>query len=271
MADIHLGTQRWYDRSWVGTFFPPGISKDETLRFYSKAFDTVELMPTFFQTPPDAVVAGWRAQVPSGFRFAPRVPQQITHELRFAAAGELLARFVSRVDGLANKLGPILIQLPPDLQATNELVERFRSFVSELSPEHGWAIEFRHESWLDGAILDTLRDHNVALAVTDGRWLPRAVMIELAARPTADFLYVRWHGSNARPFADRSKAQDERSDALSEWARVLWQVASQVSSIWGYFSDQFEGHAPHSARVFQRMMGLTPVDPAQFQVELEAK
>lgn len=271
MAQIYLGAQNWTSRSWVEGFYPHGTRQEDMLGVYAQAFPTVEIHRSFYEIPTDPEIRDWYSVVPDDFKFAVRVPQQISHEHRFVGAEKLLARFLGRVEKLNEKLGPVLLQLPTDFAPEMEARTTFFSFIESLPTGFGWAVEFRDKHWLSEDVFEVLRGKNVALVLSDGRWIKREVMLRVATKTTSDWLYVRWNASSGFPLSDFSRVQDEKSEILSQWAAVLWPLAEKVDHVFGYFSDQFEGHAPHSARVFQRMMGISPVDPESLTHEIGAR
>ena len=108
-AAIRLGAQGWNYDAWVGPFYPTGTRSADYLTTYARAFDTVEVDSTFYAIPPAKTVKGWRDRVPAGFRFALKLPQEITHENRLRNSADQLALFAERARLLGDKLGPILI------------------------------------------------------------------------------------------------------------------------------------------------------------------
>ena len=104
-------------------------------------------------------------------------------------------------------------------------------------------------------------EHNVALATTDGRWLPRKQMLQLAERPTADFRYVRLMGAD-RSLVDYSRIQVDRTRELELWANTLSSVGSALDT-YVYINNHFAGHSPQSARDLQRMLGQPATEPEQ--------
>ena len=109
-------------------------------------------------------------------------------------------------------------------------------------------------------MLALLREHNIALALSDGRWIPRKVMINLATRPTADFAYIRWMGPN-RDLVDYARVQVDRSYEIDLWSEAIGEMSDKLSHVYGYVANTFSGHSPATAREFQYRLGLTPVDP----------
>jgi uncharacterized protein YecE (DUF72 family) len=111
-------------------------------------------------------------------------------------------------------------------------------------------------------VVALLAEHNVALALTDARWIPRRQMLELAERPTADFVYIRWMGAD-RDIVDYSRIQIDRSRELELWAGVISRLAAGGRTVYGYVNNHFAGHSPSSVREMQRLLHLEPVDPEQ--------
>jgi len=257
---VRLGTQGWNYDAWVGPFYPENTHAVDFLGVYARAFDTVEIDSTFYAVPPAKTIRGWAQRTPPGFLFALKMPQEITHERRFRDVDDVARAFFDRARELEDKLGPVLIQLGPDF-LPNELPAITR-FLATLPEDIGFAIEFRDKGWIHDGVLALLSEHNVALALSDGRWIPRKQMLALAERPTADFTYIRWMGAD-REIVDYSRIQIDRARELELWAGVISQLAHRGRSVYGYINNHFAGHAPASARELQRLLNLSPVDPEQ--------
>jgi uncharacterized protein YecE (DUF72 family) len=215
---------------------------------------------TFYAIPAARTVRGWADRTPPDFKFALKLPQEITHENRLRDAAPLTELFFDRARELGDKLGPILIQLSPDF-APAEL-PALAAFLPTLPRDLRMAVEFRQRAWIYDGVLALLAEHNVALALTDARWIPRKTMLALAAKPTADFAYVRWMGPN-RDLVDYSRVQVDRSRELEGWSQALWALAQRVTAVYGYVNNHFAGHSPASARELQRLLGQKPVSPDQ--------
>jgi uncharacterized protein YecE (DUF72 family) len=265
---VLVGTQGWSYPAWVGPFYPPGTRTADMLRVYARGFRTVEVDATFYATPPEPVVRGWAARVPHGFSLSLKVPQEVTHERRLVDAQAPLDKFVERARLLGPNLGPLLLQTPPDWTPNAAARDVLAAFLTILSRDLKWAIEFREPGWLDDATVALLAEHGVALALTDGRWLKRERVLALAARPTADFAYVRWLGPDRR-LTDYSRIQVNRDRDLALWAEALVALRRRVRTVYAYFNNHFEGHAPGSARAMQALLGETPVDPSGLRLQGE--
>jgi uncharacterized protein YecE (DUF72 family) len=255
-----IGTQGWNYAAWVGPFYPPGTRAPEFLTTYARMFRAVEVDSTFYAVPDARAVRAWHERTPPDFTFAVKMPKEITHERRLADAGDLLRDFLDRARELGSKLGPILMQMGPDF-GPDELpaIERF---LPTLPRDVRFAIELRQSRWTRADVLphvlDVLAQHGVALALSDGRWIPRETMLQLTEQ-ASDFLYVRWMGPD-RDITDYSHTQFDRSEEISAWAEALKQAA-HTKDIYGFFNNHFAGHSPASARELQRLMGQQPVEP----------
>ena len=259
-ANVLIGTQGWNYDAWVGPFFPSGTRPADYLSVYARAFDTVEVDSTFYAIPSVKTVRGWGSRTPPGFRFALKLPQEITHENRLRESGDLLRLFLDRARELGDKLGPVLIQLGPDFGPVE--LPALAGFLPLLPRDVRFAVEFRHRGWIHDGVIALLAEHNVALALADARWIPRKQVLTLATQPTSDIAYIRWMGPN-RDIVDYSRIQVDRSKILEQWSQVLWSIAQRVKTVYGYVNNHFAGHSPASARELQRMLGQKSVEPSQ--------
>jgi len=259
-AKPRIGTQGWNYDAWIGPFYPEGTRPADFLTIYARAFDTVEVDSTFYAIPVSKTVRGWAQRTPSDFLFSLKLPQEITHERRLRNVDELAAEFFDRARELGDKLGPILIQLGPDFGPTE--LPAVAQLLPKLPRDLRFAIEFRQRGWIHDGVLALLAEHNVALALSDGRWIPRKQMMQLATRPTADFTYARLMGLD-QSIVDYSRVQIDRTRDLENWASVLWPYAEQGREVFVYVNNHFSGHSPSSARDLQRLLRQPAVEPEQ--------
>lgn len=257
---VRVGTQGWNYDAWRGPFYPDGTRPADYLSVYARAFDTVEVDSTFYAIPPATTVRGWYDRTPAGFSFALKMPQEITHENRLRDSGDITELFLDRARELEEKLGAVLIQLGPDF-APAEL-PALAAYLPRLPHDIPVAVEFRQRAWIYDGVLALLAEHNVALALTDARWIPRKTMLALAERPTADFAYVRWMGAN-RDVVDYSRIQIDRARELEAWSKAIRGLSQHVRRTFGYVNNHFAGHSPASVRDLQRLLGQRPIPPHQ--------
>ena len=253
-GSVRIGTQGWNYDAWVGPFYPSGTRSADYLSVYARAFPTVEVDSTFYAIPPARTVRGWYERTPPNFTFALKLPQEITHERRLRDSFDLAALFFDR----ARELRPVLIQLGPDFGPTE--LPALAAFLPTLPRDLQIAVEFRQRGWIYDGVLALLAEHNVALALSDARWIPRKQMLALAARPTADFSYIRWMGPD-RGIVDYSRIQVDRSRELEAWAGAILLLTERVKMAYGYVNNHFAGHSPASARELQQRLGQRPVEP----------
>ncbi len=255
---IHIGTQGWNYDAWVGPFYPVNTRPADFLSVYSRAFNTVEVDSTFYGIPAATTLEGWANRTPPGFIFSLKMPQEVTHEQRLRDSTGASQLFFERVRRLGAKLGPILVQLGPDF-LPNEL-PALVDFIGRVPRDIRFVVEFRHRGWINEGVLALLRERNIALALVEGRWIPRKTMLSLASRPTADFVYVRWMGPN-RDLVDYSRVQVDRTREIDAWTEAILAVAGEMKPVFGYVANTFTGHSPATARDIQRRFGQRPVDP----------
>ena len=262
---IRFGTQGWGYDAWVGPFYPEGTRPPDYLTTYARAFDVVEVDSTSYAVPAARTIRDWAARVPEGFTFAVKISQDITHEHRLRGVAGLLDQFTDRARELGAKLGPILVQLGPDFGPAE--LPALAQFLPLLPRDIRFAVEFRQRGWIHDGIIALLAEHQVALTLNDGRWIPRRKMLELAERPTSDFLYARWMGPD-RAIADFSRTQVDRSREMELWSAIMAAVAARGIDVFGFASNHFAGHAPASVREMQRLVGQSPVEPEQMGEQL---
>jgi uncharacterized protein YecE (DUF72 family) len=265
MASLRLGTCAWNYEAWVGPFYPSGTRAADFLATYARAFDTVEADSTFYAIPAAKTVRRWASRVGDGFEFALKLPQEITHELRLRSSEEPCKRFFDVARELGKKLGPILIQLGPDFGPSE--LPGLAAFLPTLPPDLKFAIEFRQKGWIHEGLLALLAEHHVALALVEGKWIPRRTMTMLAERPTADFGYIRLMGVRG-DFADYSRVQIDRRKELEAWTRAIAVLATKVRVTYAFASNNFAGHSPATVRMLQEMMGLPVMDPSKLGEQL---
>lgn len=120
--NIRIGTAGWSVPKEHAAAFP---AEGSHLGRYAQVFRAVEINSSFYRPHRRTTYERWADSVPETFRFAVKVPKAVTHEHRLRTTGELLFQFLSAVDGLGSKLGPLLVQLPPSLGFEPGVADRF--------------------------------------------------------------------------------------------------------------------------------------------------
>ncbi len=185
MSQLYAGTSGWAYPSWKPDFYPAKLPQAKFLQHYARQLNTVEVNFTFRQLVKETTVQKWIELTPAGFRFGVKAHQVITHIKRLKKTEDFIPRFLSTIEPLARaeKLGPVLFQLPPNLKADASLLADFLAVLPRALPS---AFEFRHNSWFTDEIFNLLKASNRALCVaeTEERTTPDIV--------TADFCYYRY-------------------------------------------------------------------------------
>ena len=185
MAQLYAGTSGWAYPSWKPDFYPAKLAQVKFLQYYATQLNAVEVNFTFRQLLKETTAQKWIAETPNGFRLSVKAHQVITHIKRLQKTEDFLPRFLSTVEPVARaeKLGPLLFQLPPNLKADATLLAEFLTSLPRSVPS---AFEFRHASWFTDEIFDLLKAGNRALCVaeTEERVTPDVI--------TADFCYYRY-------------------------------------------------------------------------------
>lgn len=258
-SQIRLGCMGWQEKDWLGPFYPEGTKSVEMLGKYSRVFPTVEVDSTFYGRPRETTVQAWRNEVPDGFRFALKVPREVTHRRRFVDAEQVFGYFIERVRGLGSKLGAILLQCPRDFAPTPANRERLFRFLDEqLPPDIKVALELRGEAWYDEQLFAAARGLGLALAATESSYsaLALAKRILTEQGDALDFAYIRWMGTEALEHYDR--VQIDKSESLATWADIMQELRGRVSEIYGYVSDDYSGHSPATVRDLYARLGIAP-------------
>lgn len=205
MATLYAGTSGFSYPSWKPGFYPADVPASRFLEHYASRLNATEVNYSFRRSPAASTLEGWMAKTPPYFMFAMKAHQRITHWLRLKGAEEATQSFLEALAPLRDRkrLGPVLLQLPPDLQRDDE---RLAAYLALLPADMRFTVEFRHVSWFTDAVYDLLRSHNVALCVAESETLATPEVV------TADFIYYR---KRKAPYAEDELTRiEERSREL---------------------------------------------------------
>nr|MDQ6900460.1 DUF72 domain-containing protein [Candidatus Dormibacteraeota bacterium] len=221
-------------------FYPPRLAQRLWLDHYAARFQTVELNNSFYRLPAAQSFERWRDGTPADFVVAAKMSSYLTHLKRLRDPGEPVRLFLERAGRLGRKLGPILIQLPPQLTAEpGRLAETLACFPAGVRV----AVEFRHDSWYQPQVRALLERHGAALCLVDS---PRRRTPEWR---TADWGFLRFHEGRATP----PPCYGER--ALSTWVDRLSRLWGRQEDVFCYFNNDPRGCAIRDAITFARLLG----------------
>lgn len=268
---IEVGCQGWNYADWVtanaaasSVFYPRSTRAQDMLEMYARAFETVEIDSTFYAVPSASTVEGWAARTPERFTFSLKLPQIITHQLALGRGSEeVLAEFCERARLLKEKLACVLVQLPPQFEATAENFRALDEFLRLLPRDLRFSVEFRDAGWFEASVVELLTRRRVSLALVEGQWVRRERVWRLIEQPLVDFAYVRWMGERDLTRFDAVVRPQQAN--LHAWSEVLERLSESCSPVYAYFSNFYEGHAPASANRLKRILGQPTIDPDELE------
>jgi uncharacterized protein YecE (DUF72 family) len=237
MGMAMIGTAGWSIPAQHASAFP---SEGSHLERYSRRFSAVEINSSFYRPHRPSTYERWAATVPADFRFAVKMPKEITHARRLVEAAEPLTRFLGEAGALGEKLGPILVQLPPSLAFEPDLASFFHDLRTRF--EGAVVVEPRHRSWFADEVDKMLTGFRIARVAADPAVVPRA------AEPGgwSGLCYYRLHGS---PRMYYSAYQRVAIDALAQ------RLTGENGTAWCIFDNTAEGAATHDAMT---LAGILP-------------
>jgi uncharacterized protein YecE (DUF72 family) len=239
---LYLGTSGWSYADWEGTLYPEALPSASRLAEYAKHYATVEIDSTFYGTPRRSTVQNWREVAPEGFLFAAKFPKEITHDRNLVGATAETDGFLRTIAELGDRLGPLLLQLPPSFDVEGMGV--LEDFLRRLPEGFRYAVEVRHRSWLGSDLTALLRERGVALTLID---YPRMPRMEEA---TADFSYIRWLG-NRREFPEgHTHLKKDRDDDLLWWSDLVGRFLEEGRTVFAYANNHYQNHSPSTLERF---------------------
>ena len=290
MAKTRIGLSGWSYAGWRGEFFPDGLPHRAELEYASRRFDTIEINGSFYALQKPESYRRWRRETPPGFVFAVKGSRFITHNKKLGDVTTALANFfASGVLALREKLGPVLWQLPENLELdvdrVGEFLERLphtTEAAARLATGHddrvrgrSWfdvranhrlrhAIEVRNESFLTDEFVRLARGTGTAIVFSDAADWPYTEEL------TAGFVYLRLHGSRATyasrytddelgRWADRIRAW-QRGDEPEDAVRITDRVPPRRKGrdVYAYFDNDRFAHAPRDALRLAHRLGTGP-------------
>lgn len=231
-TNLWIGTSGFQYPEWKGSFYPADLSAKKMLPYYAERLTSTESNYSFRHIPSAKTIDGWRAATPERFRFSFKAPQRVTHFAKLRDCAEIVRVFHEAIAPMDAKLGAVLFQLPPTFRKDAALLAEF---LAGLPRGMRAAFEFRHASWLDDEVLNTLRDHGAALCVAEGEG------VDVPREATAPFGYLRLRREDYTP-ADLA--------SWAEWVRAQsgWEEA------FIYFKHEERGVGPQFARTFMEAL-----------------
>jgi len=245
---LYLGTSGWSYADWEGTVYAPNTAPGARLAEYVRHYATVEIDSTFYGTPRHSTVERWRERAPEGFLFAAKFPREITHDNLLKDSAREAEAFVETMQHLGDRLGPLLLQLPPGFDVSG--IETLDAFLQALprKPEGPrYAVEVRHRSWVGSDLPDLLRERGCALTLIDYPGMPR---LEEA---TAPFSYIRLLGNRREFPSGHTELKKNRDEDLRWWSSLVNRFLGEERTVFLYANNHYQNHSPGTLARFLKL------------------
>ncbi|MGW2559691.1 DUF72 domain-containing protein [Streptomyces sp. NPDC001514] len=235
---VLIGTSGWQYKDWRGVLYPDERPQRLWLEEYAEHFVTVENNNAFYRLPERKTFGDWRDRTPEGFVMAVKASRYLTHIKRLHDPEEPVQRLMEHAEGLGDRLGPVLLQLPPTLKCDPKALDAaLACFPSRVRV----AVEPRHDSWWTDEVRDVLKGRGAALC-----WADRGSRPVSPLWRTADWGYVRFHGGLAEPSPRYGR------QALTSWAGRIADAWPDRADVYAYFNNDTGGAAVRDAAGFAR-------------------
>lgn len=243
--NIHVGTSGWSYKHWKHLYYPEKLKPAAYLSFLATDFDATEINTTFYHLPSPETIQHWMEAVPKTFKFCPKMSRYLTQMKKLNDPEEPLSRYFSLFEPMKKYLGPILVQLPPNLGFHLEKTTHFFKVLKEQHAGFKIALEVRHASWLEPNAIKLMKRFKISFVIADSGG--RFPMVE---EVTARDIYIRFHGP------DGSYATSYDPDILQLYADKCLDWADRGHRIWVFFNNDIHGYAPENARMLKKFLSL---------------
>lgn len=234
-----IGCSGFYYKEWKEIFYPAGLPQKEWFKYYCEHYNTIEINSSFYRQPSLKSFKTWHDSSPDDFLFSIKAPRTITHYNRFKNSADLISDFYNITgDGLKNKLGCILFQLPPGFVFSAEHLDLI---LSHLLPDFKNVIEPRHKSWWNNEVFNTFQANSITFS---GISYPSPDLPEDIIQ-NVDPVYYRFHG---KPVLYKSLYPEEQ---IIQFAESIKQTNDQI---FVYFNNTWGNSALINSK---QLMGLT--------------
>ena len=240
---FRVGTSGWVYAPWRGRFYPQELAQRRWLGHYASVFVCVEVNGSFYRLPEEATFRRWAESVPDGFRFAVKFPRAGTHDARLQEAEPIIESFASQVHELGDRLGPVLVQLPPSLAFERDVADVFFDAMRQHF-DGPIVCEPRHPTWFTPAGDALWKRFHVARVAADPARVPEAAI----AGGAGPVRYWRLHG------APRVYYDAYGEEGLRPWADDIRAAREAGLDCWVVMDNTALGHATLDAMRLEAML-----------------
>ena len=260
MNNFHLGCAVWSYKGWVGDFFPPKTKTQDFLSLYSQRLTAVEGNTTFYGVPEAKTVVRWGEQTQPSFKFCPKLSKAITHSGSLEVQIDRSLAFLTTMENLGDRLGPIFAQLPPSYSPDSW--QDLEAFLQAWPQDrHPLAVEVRHQDWFkepnNRKFNNLLTQLKISRVLLDSRPIyncpddpqinsqRRKPKLPLLSEVTANFSIIR--------FISHPQAELNQS-FLREWVGLVQKWLEQGIEVYFFVHCPIEDYSPQTAKEFQKLL-----------------
>jgi uncharacterized protein YecE (DUF72 family) len=239
---VVVGTSGWQYRDWRGLLYPPDLPQHDWLAYYAGRYAAVENNSTFYRLPARDTFADWQARTPADFVMAIKASRYLTHVKRLRDPADAVAKLMAAASGLGGRLGPVLLQLPPNLPADPQRLDAcLAAFAGQRADGPAGvqvAVEPRHPSWWTEEVRQVLVARGAALCWADQLGRPVTPLWR-----TAGWGYLRFHQGAAQPWPRYGPR------ALRSWVERL-AAWPDGATVYAFFNNDPGGAALADSAAF---------------------
>jgi len=245
MINWWIGCSGFHYKDWKEVFYPSNIPQTKWFEYYCQHFNTIELNVTFYRFPRPEALLKWHDRSPEEFKFSVKAPRLITHYKMFKESERMLGDFYASIyEGLHNKLGCVLFQLPSRVAYSDEMLERI---IETLDPSFDNVVEFRDVTWWNEKVYKRLKKYKISFCGISHAKLPDEV------KKNTPILYYRFHGV---PTLYKSEYD---IDFVKKIAGDI-KAAGKINDAYVYFNNTWGTGGINNARQMQTYLNIRKED-----------
>ncbi len=247
MGKFFVGTSGFYYKSWIGNFYPKKTRQKELFDLYLRRFNTVEINSSFYRIPNSKTVEDWVKKVRKDFVFCFKMSRFVTHYGKLDTKVKSFNAFFKNLEPVSRRSNKNLILVQTHSTFKKD-VDRLKKFSTALPKSYFYAFEFRHESWFDDEIYYLLKEDNSGVVLSDSPVKKGQRHWPMHEIETADFFYIRFHGSK-RLFSSNYSQKE-----LGDYAKLIKRKLKKGMNVYAYFNNDALGFAPRNALRLSRLV-----------------